>query len=72
MIPAGASDLKDAAGSSGDSSDSRSSEDQAAETSSASSEGVEEVDNSRRLQDLSEDDFEANEEPEIDIAEQYQ
>ena len=72
MIPAGASDLTDAASSSGDSSNSRSSGDQAAETSSASSEGVEEVDNSRRLQDLSEDDFEANEEPEIDIAEQYQ
>lgn len=67
------SELTDESTSSVDtSSHSQSSADVAEDTSSASSQAAEEVDSSRRLQDLSEDDFDANEEPEVDITEQYQ
>lgn len=71
--PCTGSELTDASTSSFDtSSHSQSSADLAEDTSSASSEAAEEVDSSRRLQDLSEDDFDTNEEPEVDITEQYQ
>ena len=39
--------------------------------SSSNSEEMNEIDSSRRLQDLSEDDFESDAEPEVDISEQY-